>query len=198
MAPPPAAKPSGGLQARLTRKVGPLPVIVWAALLLAGGYLLYRRSGNTGSTPAAPTNSTAGSDSGAQVPASGAGGTVDNLNGDLLDALGAQTQSLDALALQIYESGPYGTAPQPTDGTVGGTNAPPGTNGTAAAPTTAPVAAAAAAGHQTQTQAGSLRWGGLTFTTRSAFDQWARSHGTTATAELRQHPQAKAIYGSLG
>src|SRR5439155_1335644 len=79
----------------------------WAAVIL-GAYLLYTRLRPSSSaapsgdaTAAAPSDSTSGSDSGAQVPASGGGGAADNLPAGLLDTLNANTASLDALTSQV-------------------------------------------------------------------------------------------------
>jgi hypothetical protein len=144
VAPSPSPKPKsgGGLGKRLTRKVGPLPVWAWAAVIL-GAYLLWsRRSGGAATadtTAPTPTATSAGSDSLAQVPASGQGSSADNLNGVLLDQLSANTSSLDALTSQLLSAGPYqnfgdapaaGTPPPPTGGE-GGTR-PDGTTSIAA------------------------------------------------------------------
>lgn len=42
-----------------------------------------------------------------------------------------------------------------------------------------------------------LKWGGLVFTTKGQFQDWARLHGTTVAKELALHPKAAAIYASL-
>lgn len=201
---PQPAKRSPSLAARLTRKAGPLPVWAWAAVIL-GAYFLYTRLSSSGSSSAstdttAVTSTDSTGDSGAQVPASGGGSAADNVSGDLLDGLNANTASLDALTSQIlsqptpysnFGDGPLAGAPAEDTGQGSGPAASPSP---APAPTTP---AAVPAGHPTQTAAGVLRWGGLTFTTRAAFDSWAKAHGSSTAKELSNHPQAKAIYSTL-
>lgn len=195
MAPKPKPKRSPGLAARMTRKVGPLPVWAWAGLILAAYYLWSRRRGasspasssSAGSSDAAASDAatSAGSDAGAQVPSSGQGSPADNLSAPLLDQLSANTSAIDQLTQAVsaaypysgYADAPAATAPAPATATAAAKGAPPA--------------------HQTQTTAGVLHWGGLTFTSKAAFDRWARSHGTTTQAELRNHPQARAIYSTL-
>lgn len=211
----PAQKSTRGLVNRLTAKVGPLPVWAWAAAILAA-YFLYSRmrppaATTTGDTASASTPD--GSTGSAQVPASGQGSPADNLSSGLLSQLGANTAAIDALTSQIlsqptpysnfgdapaagtpasdlgYGSGPAAvpTTPSPNDNRV----SPSGHTPT-------PTAVGASPGRgATQTTAGVLKWGGLTFTTKAAFDSWARSHGTTTNAELSNHPQARAIYSTL-
>lgn len=200
MAPQP--KPSkSGLGSRLQAKVGPLPVWAWAAVIL-GAYLLYSRlHTNTSSTSnSTATPDTSGS-SGADTVSSGQGSSADNMSQAMFDSLSANTSSLDALTSQLLST-PIGSGFGPTDpmpgDNAGGTasqpaaTAPPTSSATAPAATGAPPAA-----HPTQTAAGKLSWGGLTFTTKSAFDSWAKAHGSSTTAELRNHPQARAIYSTL-
>lgn len=206
--PKPAAK--AGFAARLTRKVGPLPVWAWAAVIL-GAYLLWSRTQKSAAAPAGdstaatPAESTSGElASGSQVPASGQGGAVDNLNQALLDRLDANQSSIDALTSQLLsQPSPYSNyGDAPAAGLYGdwfdypvAQTAAPAAQPTVPAPT--PVRAGAPPAHQTQTAAGVLHWGGLTFTTKAAFDKWARSRGTTTARELSKHPQAKAIYSTL-
>jgi len=195
VAAPSARKGTRGLQRRLTAKVGPLPVWGWAAAILAA-YFLYSRMrppAATTSNDVASASTPDGSTGSAQVPASGQGSPADNMNGDLLGQLGANTAAIDALTSQILSASPfpyeYGDAPAAGSGSV------------AAQPTvqtaSTPQQVGANAGHATQTAAGTLQWGGLTFTTKAAFDRWAKAHGTTAAAEFKTHPQARAIYGTL-
>lgn len=189
----------------MTAKVGPLPVWAWAAVIL-GAYLLYTRlhpSAKTSTADATATPDTSGN-SAADSTVSGQGGSGDNMSQGMFDALSANTSSLDALTSQILST-PVGSGFGPTDPVPGDTGA--GTTGPAAAstsnaPASSPAAAPAATGaapaaHPTQTAAGRLSWGGLTFTSKAAFDNWARAHGSSTTAELRNHPQAKAIYSTL-
>lgn len=69
----------------MTRKVGPLPVWAWAAVIL-GAYLLYSHFHPSSATAAStPVGADPGSD--AQQPASGQGNAADNLNGQMLDLL---------------------------------------------------------------------------------------------------------------
>jgi hypothetical protein len=182
----------------------------WAALIL-GAYLLYSRLGSQSQATASPDTSSASTTDGttgaAQVPASGQGGSADNLSGQLLDQLGANTSAIDALTSQILSMPtPYSNF---GDGPAAGTPAGDFGYGTgpAATPTTAQPPAQSAApapantganvGHLTQTAAGILKWGGVNFTTKAQFDSWARAHGTTSSRELSNHPQARAIYSTL-
>lgn len=201
---PPVRTPKSrrGLVNRLTAKVGPLPVWAWAAVIL-GAYLLYSRLGAqskaTTSPDAASASTPDGTTGAAQVPASGQGSSADNLSGSLLDSLGADTSAIDALTAQIL------SAPTPYSNYG---DAPPAGTGPAAAPTVSQPAPApgptgqtitanTGAGHLTQTTAGVLKWGGVTFTTKAQFDSWAAAHGSSTAAELSNHPQAKAIYSTL-
>lgn len=199
------------LQARFTRKVGPLPVWGWAAVIL-GAYLLYSRLHPAKvETTAVPTDGTAG-DGTAQQPASGQGSAADNWSGDLLDALGANSAAIDALTLQLQQGqvdshplspGTEGVSVDPTvlslptDWLPGW--APPHDPATpAAAPSPSGTAAGAVVSpHQTQTRTGILSWDGVNFTTKSAFDKWARTHGTSSAAIFKTHPQAQKLYGTL-
>ena len=226
MAPAPSPSPKGSpgrsLGARLGRKVGPLPVWLWAAAIL-GAYLLYTRlHPSTATTPAtasaAPGNTTGADTSGgvgsvgtdlsavtAQLGSLGASvdanaaqvGTL----GSSIDAntgqVGALGSSVDALTYQIMTTQPPSAGSNGAPPGAGASSGSTGGAGPAAVSTPAPAQAAAAAGHLTQTSAGSLSWGGLTFTTKAAFNRWASAHGTSATKEFAAHPQAKAIYSTL-
>lgn len=195
-----AAKSSArSLGARLQAKVGPLPVWAWAAVIL-GIVLVYMRTHSTGSTPATPTATTSGVDSGAQVPVSGAGGPGDNLPADLVDQLNANTSALDALTFQILsQPTPYGQHDPLTGAPASDTSAGigPASTPTPQAPAHPASVGAPPAAHPTQTASGVLKWGGLSFTTKAAFDSWARSHGSSTAAELQGHPQARGIYSTL-
>lgn len=198
MAPSKPPKTKAGVGARLTAKVGPLPVWGWAAAIL-GAYLLYTHFHPAAAAPATdatPAPDTSGN-TGSQVPASGQGSASDNLNGALLDQLSANTSSIDALTSQLLQgSGSYSYGDAPAAGTPQGAIAQ---DGPASSPTVAmqPTAVGGNVAHATQTQSGSLSWGGQTFTTKVAFDSWAKAHGSSTNAELKQHPQAKAIYSTL-
>lgn len=204
------SKRSPSIAARLSRKVGPLPVWAWAAVIL-GAYFLYTRlhggssssSAASNSTPATPTDTTSGSDSGAQVPVGGGGSPVDNSSANLLSAIGANQAALDQLTSQILSQptpysnvdwstllgAPYGSDFGLTDS--GG----PASQPTPAASTPAPTTVSSA--HPTQNTAGVLKWGGINFTTKAQFASWAKAHGTTVDKELANHPQARAIYSTL-
>lgn len=96
----------------LTRKAGPLPVWAWAALALVAGYVyLHRAPAASGGTQLPYTPA---SGSGAQQPASGQGTPADNGNSDLLNALGNNLASQDALLAALQsggQGGGYGTTP---------------------------------------------------------------------------------------
>lgn len=204
--PKPADNSGRTLQGRLTRKVGPLPVWAWAAVIL-GAYLIYSRLQGakaavaTGSTAVPVTDSTAGTvGSAAQAPASGAGTAADNLSGDLLAQLyGVNAGTIDSLTTQLLTSQSAVPASEGTVPTVGNGIAPGSISsaGAASAPAAVPAQAKAAAGHQTQSLAGRLVWDGLTFTTKTSFNAWARAHGTSPAAIFSKHPQAKALYSTL-
>lgn len=90
------------LQARLTGKVGPLPVWAWAALIL-GAYLLYTHlHPSTVATSADATPVGTGDDSAAQQPGGGAGNAAGNLNDALLAAAGVT--AADPLTAQVQQS----------------------------------------------------------------------------------------------
>lgn len=205
------AKPS--LEARLTRKVGPLPVWGWAAVIL-GAFLIYTRlsaKAGAASTDATGITSNDGTTGSAQVPASGSGSPADNVSSALLDQLDVNTSALDALTSQILSiptpysnvgDGPLIGAPASDASQTQTAEQPEPTApaAPAAQPTVSQPATAAQVGgnvHTTQTAAGVLHWGGLTFTDKASFDRWARAHGTTTTKELSNHPQARSIYSTL-
>lgn len=190
-----AAAANRTLEARFTRKVGPLPVWAWAAVIL-GLFLLYSHFHASTGTAAAQPDTTAvpaaTGDGSAQVPSSGQGTAADNLSQGLIDQLGASTASVDALTSQLLQG---------TTDTVPVEGAPPGASsqaGPASSPTQPSVITGAIASpHQTQTTAGILSWDGINFTSRSSFDQWAQKHGTSSANIFKTHPQAKALYSTL-
>lgn len=195
-----------GVAARLTAKVGPLPVWAWAAVIL-GAFLLYTRTAGKASSAAATdatgvTSNDGTTSDGAQVPASGAGTPADNVSSQLIEGLNANTAALDQVTSQLLSMPtPYSNVGDgPLIGAPDTSQQPTTPAGPAAQPTATQPATAGQVGgnvHATQTAAGVLHWGGLTFTTKAAFDQWARSHGTTTAKELSNHPQAASIYGTL-
>jgi hypothetical protein len=198
---------SPSLGARLQRKVGPLPVWGWAAVIL-GAFLAYTRlsksssAASTDSTGVTSNDGTTGSD--AQQPASGGGTAADNLSGDLLAGLDANTSAIDSLTSQILSmptpysnvgDGPLAGAPAADPAQSGGDTSAPASQPTASQPATS--AQVGGNVHETQTAAGVLHWGGVTFTDKASFDRWARAHGTTTAKELSSHPQARSIYSTL-
>lgn len=206
MAPPNPPSTGGSFADRLTRKVGPLPVWAWAAVILTVGYLIYRRSGGgaAAQTTTAPlSTSTSGTDTGAVSGGGGSGTPSSNLTPDLfghiydanvgtIDALTNAIVNQSALAASSLEAGgPPGAVSQSGAASAPTVNAPGG----AATPPAVKVGGSTA--HETQTAPGSLSWGGKTFTTKAGFDAWATQHKTTTKAELANHPQARQIYGTL-
>lgn len=195
------------MKARLTRKLGPLPVWAWAALVL-GAYLAYTRfrpstaldanTSSAGETPVSPDPAAStDSGSGAQLPASGMGNPADQLAPVLpdyssqFDALNGQLQQLPTFADlgPIYDK-------------LNSLGAPPGQesqDGPASSPSSVQTGQAASrAAHLTQQPgAGKLNWGGRTFTTQAGFDAWARAHGVSTAQALNNYPQARAIYSTL-
>jgi hypothetical protein len=186
VAPPAASPKSGGsVSERLTRKVGPLPVWAWAAALLAA-YFLYTRmtAGKSAAAPAPASTGpadTTGTDSSGQVSAG-----FDQVQA----GIDANTASLDSLTSALLSAAP----PSVDSGAAPGGSSQ---TGPASSPTPPAATAAAHAGHLTQTAAGTLSWGGVTFTTKAAFNRWATAHHTTPAKEFAAHPQAKAIYSTL-
>lgn len=109
----------------LVRKAGPLPVWGWAALALVAGYVyLHRASAQGAQLPYTPAGS------GAQQPASGQGTPADNGNSSLLDALGSNLASQDALLAALQAGGQSG---------YGGAGGGESGSGTATTATTAPT-----------------------------------------------------------
>jgi hypothetical protein len=104
---------------RFTAKVGPLPVWAWAVLLLIGGYLVYRLTGQgaAAAAPAAPV-ATGGDPSavpdasllGGSTPAGGSStspgpdATQPNVNDQLLSQLSGFGSSIDALSSLVQSS----------------------------------------------------------------------------------------------
>lgn len=206
MAPPAPAK---GLAGRFTRKVGPLPVWAWAALIL-GAFLLYSRM--SGSSPAGadetpkpePVDGTEGG--GAGPVAGGSSPPTPGQSNDLLAELyGVNAGTIDSLtAALLTQRSLDATAPQPTPGTVGGTNLPQGATdqeGPASSPIypNGPGAAPAKAAPRgtSQRQSNVLVWDNQRFTTKAGFDAWLKARGLSARSYLANRPQAKAIYSTL-
>lgn len=195
MPPPPAPSPppsgGGGIAARFTRKVGPLPVWGWAALIL-GAYLLYARLHPADTAAAEPVQQAGpASDEGAQVPASGTTGQLAGPSEDLIAQIyGDNAATIDTLtnALLTQESLRLSSGVAP--GSVS-------SSGEAAAPAAPATAATAAVAHQSQPQAGLLRWDGQVFATQAGFRAWAKAHGTSPERIFRTHPRAKAIFSTL-
>lgn len=205
MAPPNVPSSGGSIGERLTRKVGPLPVFVWAALILAAGYLFYRRSGGSSSqtTAGAPVSAgTSGSDTGAVSGSGGSGSPASNLTPDLIGQLyDVNASTIDSLTNAILSQSALAASDTAAGGPPGavaqGPASAPTVNTSSGAATPPAVKVGGSAAHATQTAPGSLSWGGQTFTTKAAFDAWARAHGSTTARELSNHPQARQVYGTL-
>lgn len=144
---PPAPGKKRSLGARLTGKVGPLPVWAWAALIL-GAYLLYSHFHQTAAAPAAtdttsdtsmtdPNATPVGSDTG-NPPASGQGGVADNMTGDPLST------SIDALTAAIQSSQAFNEGAPGNSGSADYSGAQPFINLPALPANTAPAATVAA------------------------------------------------------
>jgi hypothetical protein len=126
MAAPAPARPNG-IGARLTAKVGPLPVWAWALVLLVGGYLAYRLVAGSSSNSPAAAPSGASSDTGSSAdaadmsaggsdgapPASGSGASSDNA--DLAGYLSGLQGSVDSLTSAVQMSPAF----WPTSGDAG-------------------------------------------------------------------------------
>lgn len=108
--------------ARLTAKAGPLPVWAWAAMILVGGYLVYRlRGGGSSTATTAATSSdtsSAGSVDTSSTPvgsgdvssdtgSAGAGGAASNVNDSLLSQLSGFQSSIDALTAAVQTTPGY-------------------------------------------------------------------------------------------
>ena len=117
----------------LTRKVGPLPVIVWAALAI-GLYLLVRSRSSSSSTPTPSATDTTGA-AGTGASADGAtGGGTGGTQGmsdqgqsayDLLAALLASQQPAPAASDGTQTATPTNTQAQPAPGTTTPAATPP-------------------------------------------------------------------------
>ncbi len=174
-----------GLSARLTRKVGPLPVWAWAVVILAGGYLVYKlrkpsAAAASQSTAVPVTPDVTGSPTAGSV---GSGGATDTGGlssapldlspltqgfqgiGDQLSQLEQQLQAQSALLASGYgQGGPPGSTDQ-------GVAAAPASSTPVSAyhPAYHPVAATApnfarAATAQTRALGPSAPFGGVTST----------------------------------
>lgn len=202
--PPPAPSPpksGGGLAARLTNKVGPLPVWAWAALIL-GLILLYMRL-RPSTPPAASEQPPAGPETGQAGGVSGggaSGGYAGESNDLLLELHGRNAATIDSLTSAILTQRSIdATAPAATPGTVAtvASGAAPSSvqaTGPAAAPAPPPVTAPPGT---TQRQANVLVWDGQSFTTKAGFNAWLKARGFNANQYLANKPQAKAIYSTL-
>ena len=147
--PKPASSRSFG--ARMTAKVGPLPVWAWALAILVVGYLVYRHSSASSSTSTSSTTDTSSGDatapttdtstSGSPGPdqTGGSGGPdAASLNDSLLSQLAGFQGSIDALTAAVLSTsafvpggGDSGSGSQVPNGTT-----PPGPGtGTATAAT---------------------------------------------------------------
>lgn len=159
---PTSSPPPRDLAGRFTAKVGPLPVWVWAALILVTGYLLYRltagRTGtSTGAEPAGsavdPNSTPVTGDDGAPPASSGQGGAADNLNDGLLSQLSGFQSSIDSLTAAVQSSPAFwpGAGDAGSGAEVPNTGAPPPAPSTTTAPPASrlpakPTARAAAPG----------------------------------------------------
>jgi hypothetical protein len=109
--PPRPRSSSGGIGARLTAKVGPLPVWLWATILLGVIYLYERHaaaSSSSSSSGSTDTTDTTGTPANDQTGGGGATGTPDD---SLLSQLSGFQSSIDALtaAVQSSQAFPYGS-----------------------------------------------------------------------------------------
>lgn len=106
--------------ARMTAKVGPLPVWAWALAILVVGYLVYRFSGSSSSSSSASTDtssgdatapttdtSTSGSPGPDQTTGDGSSGGAAGLNDELLSQLSGFQGSLDALTAAVLSSSAF-------------------------------------------------------------------------------------------
>ena len=143
MATPPPSSKSGS---PLTRKVGPLPLWAWFAILAVGVFFFYSRKGSGSQVQASTVQAATPETSSGLVPSagsSGGGSGSDQATSDLLSAYGSQQSSLlDALTasesnlMQLAQSQLAYNASQTTNGAVdtstganagsqpGGSNAP--------------------------------------------------------------------------
>ena len=110
------APPRGGngFGARMSRKVGPLPVWAWAVILLVGGYFLYKRFG-TGSTAATGATPAAATTSATPIPSSDQSGAGSGATS------GSTGTTAADVANGINES-PGGTLPRVGEASGGGTS----------------------------------------------------------------------------
>lgn len=195
--PAPARPNNSGrtLAGRLTRKVGPLPVWAWAALIL-GLALLYLRLRPVDSAAAdTPSPAAAEGTGGAAGSVSPAGPYGDaQQSNDLLSQLyGTNAATIDTLTNTLLTQASLKTDAGAPQGAVS-------TAGPASSPTVSqprPPATAASPRGTTQTQSKVLNWDGKAFTTKAGFNAWAKARGYNVNTYLSNKPQAKAIYATL-
>lgn len=133
-----------GIKERLTAKAGPLPVWLWAVVIL-GAFLAWQHF-HKGTDTAAPGASTSdqtpvtnGGDASSDVGVAGGGSPASNVNDGLLsqlsgmqssvDALTAQVQSMPAFSSDIGTAGSGSTIPNDGSSISLPTQGPPGDTG---------------------------------------------------------------------
>lgn len=94
-----------GIKERLTAKAGPLPVWLWAVVIL-GAFLAwqhFRGGGDTavGASTSDQTPVTTGGDASSDVGVAGGGSPASNVNDGLLSQLSGMQSSVDALTAQV-------------------------------------------------------------------------------------------------
>jgi hypothetical protein len=199
------------IKAALTRKLGPLPAWGWTLIAFAGVY--YWRHRNAAASQTA-TGTAAGVAAGAGYGygdvGSGGGGGGGGLPPDAQPLADAPTQadgapvSWDPTQAQAPNgatpttSSPASSSPAPST-TIRSDPLPfalPGAGRGSSqplAPAANPLSVLNLSGGLTQP----LMWGGKTFYTQTAFQAWARQHGSTVRGELARHPEAARVYAQL-
>lgn len=182
--PKPDAGKGGGVKAALTRKIGPLPAWAWLAGLALVA-LWWRRSHSSAATSSSGQSDTAGvtgGGTGGGGSPSGGGGDSGSSGGDT----GATTPTTGASVTDVSSN-----VPAALPFSLRSAILPRGTS--------QPLNAGAdpfsrmVGGRLVQP----LQWDGQTFYSQASFEQWAKSHGTSAQAILSKHPSASNIFGQL-
>ena len=132
--PKPPTPKTGDAGNALTRKVGPLPVYVWAAAILAIGYLLFFRSSTSSTAAAAPAaTDTTGATA---VPAASTDASSQGSVDDLLGQLFAQQTALEnTLAGRLGGGGGQGSTGVASQGGAPSSDSTSGAASSPAAPT---------------------------------------------------------------
>lgn len=189
---PPPAKPKGkpGL---LKAKLGPVPVwIIAAALLAVVGFVVLRKRAGGGSGDVSDAVLSGGqigpqaAASGGQPSTNGAPGQM--LDPSVLDALQSISDSVGGLSSDLT----YFVQTQPAASEAPSAVQAAASGQATAAQAPAPAAVNTAAQKQTNTPqpAAGVLWDGRLFTTKAALSSWLSARGATYATWAKNHPSA--------